>query len=148
MNRTYALGLLVLVSSLAAAQESRPADPVRATITGAIEWIGRQTLPVSGAEGAVIFRANEESTGKPQAWVYGGTAGVLIFLENAAAVLGDESAKKLADRTAKGLLATRAQDKLGGVTWGTPGSARRSSSARSCEKTPRRRPSRSPWGRG
>jgi lantibiotic modifying enzyme len=121
MKRTSALGLLVLVS-FAAAQESKPADPLRATVIGAIEWIGRQALPVTGAEGAVMFRANEESTGKPQAAIYGGTAGVLIFLENAAAILGDESAKKLADATAKGLLASRAQDKLGGVTWGTPGS--------------------------
>jgi lantibiotic modifying enzyme len=122
MKLSFALGVLVLVSAAVQAQESKPTDPVRAAIARAIEWIGRQAVPVKAQPGAVMFRENEESTGNPKAWVYGGTAGVLIFLENAAAALGDESAKKLADATAKGLLATRVADKLGGATWGRAGS--------------------------
>src|SRR5262245_2530421 len=110
----------LLVSSVANAQESKPADP-RATIARAVVWIGRQAVPVEGTPGAVLFRDNEESTGKTQPWIYGGTAGVLIFLENAAAVLNDGAARKLADATAKGLIATRNQEAGGGATWSKAG---------------------------
>src|SRR5262249_27774740 len=69
----------------------------------------------------VMFRASEESQGNPSAWLYGGTAGVLIFLENAAAVLNDDAARKLADATAKGLLASRNQAADGSLTWSRAG---------------------------
>ena len=118
-----ALSLAVLFAASVTAQDSKPADPVRATITRAIEWIERQSVPVNDAADAVMFRGNEESKQKPLAWVYGGTAGVLIFLENAAAVLNDANARELADATAKGLLLTRNQDKEGRATWAKAGSA-------------------------
>src|SRR5262249_6538374 len=53
--------------------------------------------------------------------IYGGSAGVLLFLENAAAVLDDKRARALADATMKGLLATRRTTAAGALTWMPPG---------------------------
>jgi lantibiotic modifying enzyme len=85
-------------------------------------WIGKQALPVRGVDGAVLFPASEGEKRMPQTIVYGGSAGVLIFLENAAAVLGDAAARELADRTAKGLRSARRVDSQERVSW-TRGSA-------------------------
>lgn len=117
------LAMLPFVLSLLAAQDSPPAsaapagDPVRTTIARAIRWIERQAVPVPGHEGAVLFPESAESRGHQDAQIYGGTAGVLLFLENAAAALDDAQARKLADAAAKGLLATRGTTPSGGATW-------------------------------
>ena len=99
------------------AQDTRPSDRVRTTIEQAIAWIARQAVPVAGARDAVLFRDTAEARAEPSAPLYGGTAGVLLFLENAAAVLDDARARALADATARGLLAARRNDDEGRVTW-------------------------------
>lgn len=109
--------VLVTLLPSAAAQEKPAADRMRDTVRGAIEWIGRQAVPVPGVEGAVLFPGTEGKKGMPQTCVYGGTAGVMIFLENAAAVLDDANAKALADQTFRGLLAARRVDSHERVTW-------------------------------
>ena len=143
MRFRTALSLAVLFSVSGWGQDSKPADPVRATITRAIEWIERQSVPVNDAADAVMFRGNEESRQKPLAWVYGGTAGVLIFLENAAAVLNDAepASSRMRPRRACSSRATRtrkavrrgrrpaARIRRPRSTWATRASARRSSSA-------------------
>lgn len=111
--------LLAVLGSLTAAlpaQEPK-ADPLRDTVRGAIAWIARQATPVQGAEGAVVFPSAEGARTPPQSIVYGGTAGVLIFLENAAAVLDDARARDLADQTARGLIAQKRADSRGRTSW-------------------------------
>ncbi len=121
MRTHFALATLVATQVLAA-QGSPPTDPLRDTVRGAIAWIARQAVPVPGVDGAVLFPISEGSKQPPQTIVYGGSAGVLIFLENAAAVLGDATARELADRTAKGLRSARRVDTREQATW-TKGSA-------------------------
>ncbi|MEO6595411.1 MAG: lanthionine synthetase LanC family protein, partial [Planctomycetota bacterium] len=104
-------------SSLLSAQASTPVDPLRDTVRGAVAWLGRQAVPVPGVDGAVLFPASEGDKKVPQTNVYGGTAGVMIFLENAAAVLDDATARELADRTAKGLRNARRVDSRGRTSW-------------------------------
>jgi lantibiotic modifying enzyme len=92
----------------ATATEATPTQAsLRDTITQAITWIGAQAKPVKGNAEAVLFPAVAEQPGQIQPQVYGGNAGILIFLENAAAALPDERAKELADKVARGLLALR-----------------------------------------
>ncbi len=98
------------------AQESAP-DPLRVTLDKALAWIAQQARPVRGHEGAVLFPAAAETPTLRQAQVYGGSAGVLILLENMAAVLDDARARALADATAKGFLATQRKDGDGHPTW-------------------------------
>ncbi|HZT54943.1 MAG TPA: lanthionine synthetase LanC family protein [Burkholderiaceae bacterium] len=92
---------------------------LRDAVQKAIAWIGRQAVPVEGHEDAVTFPGTAEQPDRRSAIVYGGGAGVLIFLENAAKVLGDEHVRALADRTANGLLATARKDEHG-RTWVDP----------------------------
>ena len=99
------------------AQDPAPADPLRDTVRGAIAWIARQAVPVRGVDGAVLFPMSEGAKLPPLTIVYGGAAGVLIFLENAAAVLDDPTARDLADRTAKGLRSARRVDSHERATW-------------------------------
>ena len=102
------------------AQDPIPApapDPVRTTIQRAITWIEAQAKPVKGQADAVLFPAAAETPRARAAQVYGGSAGVLIFLENAAAVLDDARARTLADATARGFLATQRKDDDGSVSW-------------------------------
>lgn len=119
MHTFAPLALFALCSLVpfAAAQQPDRTERVRDTVRGAIQWIERQAVPVPGAEGAVLFPGTEGKRGLPQTCVYGGTAGVLIFLENAAAVLDDATARQLADRTMQGLLASRRVDSRDRVTW-------------------------------
>jgi lantibiotic modifying enzyme len=105
----------VLLCSAVTAQDAT-ADPRRATVESAVAWIGRQAVPVPGVDGAMLFPASFGG-GAPMTAVYGGSAGVLIFLENAAKVLGSDAAKKLADAAAKGLRASRSVDKDGHASW-------------------------------
>lgn len=98
----------------AAAQPAKLAP--HAAARRAVEWIGRQAVAVKGTEDAVMFREASGSSAPPAAQVYGGTAGVLLFLENAAAVLGSTEAAALADRTAAGLRASVDEDEHG-PTW-------------------------------
>jgi lantibiotic modifying enzyme len=99
------------------AQPAERTDRIRDTVRGAIQWIERQAVPVPGVEGAVLFPGTEGKRGLPQTCIYGGTAGVSIFLENAAAVLDDATARTLADRTMQGLLASRRVDSRDRATW-------------------------------
>ncbi len=120
--RCHLAALLVLVSVPSVrAQDAPPVDRLRDTVRGAIEWIARQAVPVDGVEGAVAFPATEGSKQAPQTLVYGGSAGVLIFLENAATVLDDQAARDLADRTAKGLRSARHVDSHDLASWGNGG---------------------------
>jgi lantibiotic modifying enzyme len=123
MFRTAAIFSLVCVVSRvpASAQQAAPVDAVRATIARAIDWIERQAVPVKGHEGAVLFPESAEAPRQQDPQIYGGTAGVLLFLENAAFVLDDGRARKLADAAAKGLLATRGLTKNGKLTWMSDG---------------------------
>ena len=123
MRHYLRFAFVVLVGSVVVpGQDPTPPDPLRDTVRGAIAWIGRQAVPVPGVDGAVLFPASEGGTQLPQTNVYGGSAGVLIFLENAAAVLADTTARELADRTAKGLRSARRVDSRERASW-TKGSA-------------------------
>ena len=113
----FAAFAATVVTAGLVAQEPAPADPLRDTVCGAIAWIARQAVPVRGVDGAVLFPMSEGGKQPPQAVVYGGAAGVLIFLENAAAVLDDATARYLADRTAKGLRSARRVDSRDRATW-------------------------------
>lgn len=107
-----------LTGAPALAQEKQQsADPVRATITRAIHWIGRQAVASKSVEGAVLFPESAETADVQAPQIYGGTAGVLLFLENAAAALDDGDARALADAAVKGLLATRGKTGDGALTW-------------------------------
>jgi lantibiotic modifying enzyme len=123
MNHLVRLLPLAVSLPLSLAQEGQPAaapaqpEALRATIRGAVTWIAKQAVPVAGVDGAVLFPGTAGDKGRPVSEVYGGTAGVLIFLENAAAVLDDAAARALADATAKGLRSTRKQDAKQNATW-------------------------------
>jgi hypothetical protein len=122
---TCALSFACAQSPADAAAKTPPPDApaLRNAIHKAIAWIERQAVPVEGnGEGhadAVTFPGTAEEPDKRSAIVYGGGAGVLIFLENAAKVLGDQHVRALADRTANGLLATARKDEHG-RTWANP----------------------------
>lgn len=117
----------ILVSTLLAGMSCAQSDPterVRATIDKAITWIAAQQTPVRGHEGAVLFAAPGEMRRQPQ--IYGGAAGISIFLENAAAVLDSAQARALADACAAGLRASRRNAADKPITWmraDNPGSA-------------------------
>lgn len=110
--------LLVLVTAavLEAQQAPTPAT-LRETVQGAVAWIARQAVPVRGVADAVAFPSSEGSRQPAETFVYGGAAGILILLENAAAVLDDAKARALADQTANGLLAARRTDSRDHVSW-------------------------------
>src|SRR5262245_7354388 len=103
----------------AAAKAPHSAAALRDAVRKAIAWIERQAVPVEGQQDAVTFPTSQEQPETRPAIVYGGAAGVLIFLENAAKVLGDAHVAALADRTANGLLATARKDEHG-RTWADP----------------------------
>ena len=114
------LFVLALPLTLVAQDQPRvapPADSLRSTVRGAIAWLDKQAVPMPGVEGAVGFPTSEGQRGAMETCVYGGSAGVLLFLENAAAVLDDAKARDLADRTAKGLRSARSVDSREQVTW-------------------------------
>lgn len=98
-------------------QEERPRVELRATVARAVEWIERQAAPIEGEEGALLFVDPQRRNTRLGAAVYGGSAGALLFLENAAAVLDDARARTLADGIAKGLRATQQQTRAGELTW-------------------------------
>ncbi|MBL8725087.1 MAG: hypothetical protein JNK49_13635 [Planctomycetes bacterium] len=110
-----------LLVGIAAAQE--PSAPptaddaaLLAATRKAVAWIERQAKPVEGAKDAVQFPGSAEAEEAPTPIVYGGSAGVLLFLENAAKVLDDTRARALADKAAAGLLAVASKD-AHGITW-------------------------------
>src|SRR5262245_4002462 len=78
----------------AAAKAPHAAAEMRDAVKKAIAWIEKQAVPVGdnkveGQADAVTFPSSQEQPETRPAIVYGGAAGVLIFLENAAKVLGD-----------------------------------------------------------
>lgn len=95
-------------------------DAIRATVAKAVQWIGRQARPVKGHDDAVTFPSVAEVPTQRTAIVYGGGAGVLIFLENAAKVLDSKAARELADRTYRGL-SHQKRDGEHGPTWAQRG---------------------------
>lgn len=119
--KIHGLVLVSLLAGLVVAQSPSPAPAaddaaLLAATRKAIAWIERQAKPVAGAKDAVQFPGSAEGTEDPTAIVYGGTAGVLLFLENAAKVLDDARARSLADKAAAGLLAVATKD-AHGITW-------------------------------
>lgn len=100
------LALLLLAGSAPAGGPGREPDALSAAREAA-RWVVRQgierTLPDGAA--ALSFPEYAESPGEvPAAPLYAGSAGVLLFLENAAAALDDPDLRKAADATARGLL--------------------------------------------
>ena len=93
------------------------ADPVRATILKAIRWVSAHGAPVNDDPNALLFPGIAERPKDRQPQIYGGNAGLLLFLENAAAVLRDPHAHDVADNLARGLLATRRKTDDGHLTW-------------------------------
>src|SRR5687768_1794496 len=78
------------------AQNPATLEAARTTVTRTIEWIERQAVPVPGHDGAILFRESADRLGPQAPQIYGGTAGVLFFLENAASALNDARARTLA----------------------------------------------------
>jgi len=117
MTRWLHCLLLSIATATATAQDAAKPDAVRAAIGRALDWVARQATPVKDVDGALLFPGTAELPKQREAIVYGGNAGVLIFLENAAAVLHDERARTLADATAKGLLSLRHKDTDEATTW-------------------------------
>lgn len=97
--------------------QSPAREPVRATIDKALRWISAQSVSVNEDGSAVLFPCIAERPKRQQPQIYGGSAGVLVFLENAAAVLADAQANALADKLARGLLSKRARNEAGHLTW-------------------------------
>ena len=95
-------------------------DELRLAVAAVVRWLESQAQPVEDLPGAVLFRSSAESRDRAGAAVYGGSAGVLIFLENAALVLQDARARALADACAKGLLAEALTLADGTQTWSEP----------------------------
>jgi lantibiotic modifying enzyme len=112
---TVALGIFLFVG-VVFAEDSKPGDAVRTTIDRATDWIARQARPVPDETVDGVLFPEAQGEDELSARVYGGTAGVLIYLENVAAVLNDERARKLADQTVRGLIASRGV-KDGIPTW-------------------------------
>lgn len=114
----------VALVSLAPSQEPAAAptrEALRDTVRGAVAWIARQAVPVPGVDGAVLFPASEGDGQPPQTNVYGGSAGVMIFLENAASALDSAAARELADRAAAGLRSARHQADSEPASWSEDG---------------------------
>jgi len=110
--RTLVLALLV---AGVRSQADPSDDKIRATIEKTITWIAAQQQPVRDHEGAVLFSAPGEP--RRQTQVYGGAAGILLFLENAAAVFDDARTRDLADACAAGLRASRRNADGKPLTW-------------------------------
>ncbi len=108
---------LLALAIPAKAQDGPSVDVLRATVRGAVTWIARQAEPVPEVEGAVLVRASDAPGARAQPIVYGGSAGVLLFLENVAAVLDCAEARALADRIAKGLRSCRQQEGDAPASW-------------------------------
>ncbi len=96
-------------ASTAPSPSARPAgtEDVRSTVARAIDWIERQTAPLPDVPEARLFVDPARRQARLGAEIYGGSAGVLLFLENAAAVLDDGRARRLADAIALGLRASQ-----------------------------------------
>ena len=109
-----ALVLAVLVGVPPARAGDAPLD--RRALGAAREaarWVARQARPASG-KGAATFPEYAESPDEvPTSPLYAGSAGVLVFLENAAALLDDDALRALADRTAAGLLTESGKPRTG-----------------------------------
>lgn len=117
--QTFVVGARLLVSiALAAcaafgggslaAQDSEQAAPTVETLRDAVArtvvWLEAQAVPLGEEAGdGVAFPSVAEQPAERSAVVYGGAAGVLVFLENAAAILDDARAAALADRAYAGL---------------------------------------------
>ena len=102
--------LLVTVATVtsartpAAAGEPSADERLLSAARETARWVARQARPADG-DGPATFpeyaEAPDEIATSP---LYAGSAGVLVFLENAGHVLDDPALRALADRTAAGLL--------------------------------------------
>lgn len=112
-----AICLTLTLIAPVAGQDGPSVEALRATVRGAVHWIAQQAEPVPDVEGAVLIRSSDDKRARATPTVYGGSAGVLLFLENVAAVLDDAEARGLADRIAKGLRAGRRQEGEEPASW-------------------------------
>jgi lantibiotic modifying enzyme len=125
MHRYFVTLSCLVVGALPAQHDSPPplpvpasaADPVLDTVRKAIRWIGPQAVPVGERTDAILFPGTEGGKRRGSAAVYGGNAGILLFLQNAAAVLRDPQVAELATKLTNGLLSERKQTAEGHVTW-------------------------------
>ena len=92
---------VLLSCVLVAAQETDSGRLIR----DAANWVAEQAIEPRSKRG-VVFPEYAEEPDTIETSLYAGSAGVLVFLENAAAVLDDARLRKLADRTADGLRST------------------------------------------
>jgi lantibiotic modifying enzyme len=109
-----ALVLAVCAGSSPARAADPPLEPrALGAAREAARWVARQAQPANG-KGVATFPEYAESAAEvPSAPLYAGSAGVLVFLENAAAVLDDDALRALADRTAAGLLTESGKPRTG-----------------------------------
>ena len=102
------LALLALWPRVADARDAGLDSELTRTVRAAAEWLSRQALPLDIADPAgmdpVVFPEYAEHPAEVEPSLYAGGAGVLLFLENAAALLDDRELSRLADRVASGLL--------------------------------------------
>lgn len=95
--------LLTLGAFLAAPSEAQKLDPqALRTAREAARFVAGGARKAKGS--ALLFPEYAEAPEKTPSSLYAGGAGVLLFLENAAALLGDRKLRQLADQCAKGLV--------------------------------------------
>ncbi len=92
-------------------------EELLARVRSAAQWVADQAQPLEEEGAGVLFPEYAESPQETEPFLYAGTAGVLVFLENAAAILEDEELAQLADRTAAGLLAVAADSSRQRIRW-------------------------------
>lgn len=117
-----AVAPFLLTAGLVAQAEPAAAakDPYRDAVRKSIAWLATQAIALEETPDAILFPASEGRKRPGAVPIYGGNAGILIFLDNAAAVLGDPTAKDLAARLAKGIESRRKQTAEGHVTFVQP----------------------------
>ncbi|MBI4881770.1 MAG: hypothetical protein HY812_19235 [Planctomycetes bacterium] len=110
-----ALAAAALLPGVARADSGLDQASLKAVRAAAL-WVAEQAKRLPEGTGVVFpeYAESPEETGAP---LYSGGAGVLIFLENAGALLEDEALRALADRTAAGLLGLARETEDGRLTW-------------------------------
>ncbi|MCE9637570.1 MAG: hypothetical protein K8T90_17865 [Planctomycetes bacterium] len=113
--RIFAMLVLAVFAGIPPARAGdAPLDPrALGAAREAARWVARQAQPAKG-KGVATFPEYAESPDEtPTSPLYAGSAGVLVFLENAAALLDDDALRALADRTAAGLLTESGKQQTG-----------------------------------
>ena len=115
-SAAIALSFLLGIAGPPGAAQEELDEELAAAVRSAARWVAEQAQPMAEEDG-VLFPEYAESPAETETFVYAGTAGVLIFLENAAAILEDVELGELADRTAAGLLAVAEDSDRKHVRW-------------------------------